>query len=271
MALQNSVSLQRSHSNFWTSLSSAYKNLKSVPTWRNMTSCCCSDAGGSGDGESKGGRDDGTSGEKDHGQGGGESSESLMCTILSRTVQLFRPYFSWRVNIAHNNVSRQENADSINTESKELQEQKQLQHPTPSNIRAENHSEDLSCGASISSSPNCTKPCPFYGSLSGDFTSGSEYISIILCNSYRSSSRCKEADDRDSSPSHTPLPASPQLQLCLDHSIFVVLVRGLVSPEDIVVLMEQLQKQSPSSLASLDLLLNTFSAMSECSCLLWAR
>lgn len=186
-----------------------------------------------------------------------------MQDILSRTVQLFRPYFSWRVKVAD-----MEDAVNIGGDDKELRKQQQLQHPTPpSTFRAENHSEDPSPGSSISSL-TCAKHCPFYGSLSGggSCASGREYVFTVL---HSSSCGEEEDDHHPPAPSHASLLPCPPLQLCLDHSLFAVLVRGLVSPEAVVQMVEILQGKSPS-LGSLKLLC-TFCAMSECSCLLWAR
>ena len=105
----------------------------------------------------------------------------------------------------------------------------------------------------------CTKLCPLHGvSLSRDEgTTSSEVYTSKLMDAM--------IDEKPQMKDDALLP-SP----CFHHSLFVVLVRGIVSPEEVGELVCSM-KDSLQGLLRLNSMLDQFTAMAECSCLLWAK
>ena len=281
MALQTTISLKRSHANFWTSLSSAYKDLESARRSRlRLRALCSCDGGGRGVERGCEHKDGSTDGGTSAGKGllrsgSGACSVCLMQEILLKTVQLFRPYFSWRVNSEVDDASQAQNPANIEEDNIELQEEEQHMHHQGPCTKLGTCSEEQSNVADFS----CTKSCPFFKiSQCRGGTSSSDYVSTMLRSSSTvvcsgSRGRHESIPDCENPPSllHASPPPCSGPKLCLDHSLFTVLVRGIVSPTDAAAMMERLQGQSPPFLDVLESLLSQFSAMAACSCLLWAR
>ena len=210
--LQTSASLQRCHPDFWVCLSEGYKDLQLASSETRSVNLCCSDCDG---------------------------SHASVCdnlrTILLRTIQLFRPYLSWRTQSSKQSESTEPECLCDDKNHKDLE------------------GDNIACYTDMDSA-NCTEHCIFFGT-----SDLSRYFRTIM---FASESLQEITSD---------LPIIPNLRfhLCFDHSPFSLLIRHLISPENFTKVAEDLCKCSLSEVARQ--LVNSIHAMAECSCLVWAR
>lgn len=276
MALQTSASLQRCHSNFWIHLSLGYRKIQEMTfPQANSTKPCsaavCANA---------------------------ENQK----TILSKTVQLFQPYFSWRAK-CHENALK---------ESTELQcsphsEDTEILTCTRS-LKSKNaaNPEGLTC-TDASRDPEstvtsgCTEPCVLYAQdpeqyllhIQQQVSGGCRSLSVgrglsdssvpPLEPSLEPSASSVPPLEPSLGPSASSVPplepsasSVPQLEpslvpdlsfpLCFCHSPFVMLLRHTLSPDAFVEMCAHLLDNNMAHQ-----LLRSVYVMAECGCLVWAR
>ena len=248
-ALQQCILLQRSHASFWVDLARAYGDLPQQWSGKPMTGL-------------------GIAGESSHEEGTAERTEQDDCPshnncgksiifatgdIFSRTVLLLRPYVSWRRDLDDSCTSK------VNSNTSNL---------CCSELDALNEAPHQHCSADFpvelqSASHRCTELCPLNKiALSRDDGKSSfSYLSLIT-------GAVREVEDSPSQPESMEVDkcaASSLQHLCFEHSIFVVLVRGFVSSDDLAKALEQMKFEHSSSI------LDQFCDMAQCCCLMWTR
>jgi len=266
-ALQQCVLLQRSHPIFWMDLAGGYRSLQQL--WRSGVqsssahSTCTREGAESADSQASAGGD--------HCQmpSSAFTDTNLQTTcsvvnILSRTIQLFRPYLSWKRSSEPSDQSGVSSGDKLSVPMSTL-----------------HCSDEDNCpfsGCCISS--DCTTSrepelCPEAPSMCSQHsilhevplptdrtTRASEDYALAVLSAAEHTATMPPLGVSSSAQS------SPSPCLCLDHSLFVVLVRGLLLPAHAGRLGEEaVSGQNPI----LNHLACQFAVMAECSCLLWAR
>lgn len=273
LALQTSASLQRSHSNFWICLSQAYRKLREATlVFCGSTGCSVADT-------------------------------ETLSVVLAQTVQLFRPYFTWRprtgaseAQVSHPSTSSGEVADIKGMASRDRDapssacqvaqspgEETLFAHQSttksgntpswegatcedpPLCVRKDSGARNCSGDHSspVNSSDSCAEPCVFSS------------VGVSQDPSYVQTFR-KLAVKYDALPvthklltRHQGLLPDLDLPLCCRHSPFVMLVRLLLRPEEFPALSDALHGEGLSGVAHQ--LWASVYAMAECSCLVWAR
>ena len=225
IAFQSSASFQRCHADFWICLSDGFKKLRTASQAQsNSTRLCCRTSA--------------------------NASKEKLAIILARTVQLFRPYFSWRTKTDDD----KECVKDLNIEDITVGESEAVD-----SVRGCGDGDITEANDDDYISASCIQHCVFYR-VPLCHTPVSSYYTTLL-----------------SGLSHVPRGSSNELslvpdlnlQLCFSHSPFVMLVRRLLPHDEFIKMMESLHKQSLSDLAHQ--LLESVFAMAECSCLVWAR
>lgn len=211
IALQTSASLQRCHSHFWILLAEAYGNLQ-------------------------------------RSQGYKPSADGLR-VVLASTVQLFRPYFTWRRNAERDSFQQTDELSGEGTEKGTSSTENC--HQEESEREVKNSYQDTCC----------SQHCVFRDvAVSQDST----LYQFILPH-------------RNLSPRVPQDGLTPHLSLhlCLHHSPFVMLVRQALSSERCTqLIMQDLCSCAASDCNGRSLsqqLLDSVCAMAQCSCLVWAR
>lgn len=297
MALQRSASLQRCHSNFWMHLSDGYRNLAAVvvqspsastepqtlsyqalncntrssalprgtsppslPALAQLLSCnfengsCC---------DAKCGVLTQSPARCSHsGTEATASSQDNLKVILVRTVQLFRPYFSWQEKISDVTGGEcEEHVCTVPGEGCECRMQDKTRH-TATNADTGLISVEAGATSIEVASLSCTGECLFNGVPV--FQDPSLYSRTLLQS-------CNFPRDQDVPPlsGEGELVPDLSLPLCFSHSPFVMLVRRVLPPEELVRVMEELHGLSQGSTAHH--LLASVYRMAACSCLVWAR
>ena len=218
ISLQKCIGVERQHADFWMILADGYRLLQANCSGLLHSSTTPSSSGNGGAARA--------------------NVEQLTVTdqlgdILSNTVSLFRPYFSWR-DVKMNQLLIAEdkllNSDELNLS-------------TTNENTARMKSDHLDSEKSEKSW--CHKDCPFFTHSHSSRTESSSY-----CCLYRTAVGSL---------------ATLNLTLCLLHSPFVILASRQVTVEEFMELLKSITKSR-----SIEMLCN-FYTMAECSCYLWAR
>lgn len=215
MSLQRSVSLQRCHSRFWVSLSAGYKKL-GMQSWASKFRSVTSNEVPNGSSSSS------------------DAAVERLRVILERTVQLFRPYLSWR-----RHVGKEKHV----TSEYRLGDNSKMSSDSEATVSS-GTSERECCTVA------CTTDCVFYDELNEDKLKEDVSFSSVITGA-----------TVDGSSESVP-------SLCYDHSPFVMLVKQLLSPEELIKTVIQCTQSLPGVA---DHLVNSVYVMAECSCLVWAR
>ena len=226
ISLQKCVSLERQHADFWMALADGYRLLQAIYS-SLFQSISSNTAPGSDDGAAS------------------VNIEQLNMSdqlgdILSNTVSLFRPYFSWRGIISRSDAIKMNQLLITEDESLTNDEKVKPNLSTPHENTAKRKSDHLDSEQSVNAW--CHKGCPFF-THSQSTTESNCYIYRTVVGGL----------------------AAPDLILCLLHSPFVVLASRQATVEEFVELLKSIAKSR-----SIELLCN-FYTMAECSCYLWAR
>ena len=158
--------------------------------------------------------------------------------ILSNTVSLFRPYFSWRRSVVTKpNGSKMDQQVRITDEADKctdcLCDKTSEANPLMHEGVVERHSDDPKMELLV-----CHEDCPFFKTF---LSSGCSYLAVMVES------------------------AAAKLSLCLLHSPFVVLASRQSTVEEFVQLLNNVTRSK-----AVDLLCN-FCTLAEYSCHLWAR
>ena len=268
-ALQQSVLLQRSHPMFWVELAGCYRCLRKL--WRSGTQSASAHArciGGGGAAETTADQCS-VDGEYCHVPSACKPlpPSSSAVDILSRTVELFRPYFSWKrpseTGGDHLEVSSSDDELSVRHHCSDHCSSCSDECPFCEGITS---GEPTLCPDTLST---CSKRCilqqePLTLTKDDSGKSSENYVSALA-----SAAECT-ADEPLVGASGYGRSSSPLPSVCIDHSLFVAMVRGAVLPAHagrIVEWTESCHQQQ----SRLDHFARQFAVMAECSCLLWAR
>lgn len=211
LSLQKCVALGRQHGDFWLSLAEGYRHLKTMYNCAAVLESTLS----TDDVEQQ------------------KLSEKFE-HILSNTVSLFRPYFSWRSIVDKHKCTEMEGV---------LYKEELVRQLSEQEISFVDETERDRLEAGLLS--DCHKDCPLFpGTLSSQLSSpkGCFYSTAIAGLS------------------------TPSLSLCVLHSPFVVLASRQVTAEDFIKLLNKTMSRSVANT-----LLCHFCDLAECSCYLWAR
>lgn len=224
ISLQKCVSMERQHADFWMALADGYRLLQVTYSGLLQSTSSSSTAPNSDD-------DSGTSANVKQ-----LNVSEQLGDILSNTVSLFRPYFSWR------DITNQ--PDAIKMKQLLITDNELLTSDEP-NLPAscENTANMKSDQQSVNT--ECHKNCPFF----------IQSQKITESNSY--SCLYQTVVGGVTTPN--------LLALCLLHSPFVILASRQVTVGQFVELLKNIAKSRSIEL------LSSFYTMAECSCYLWAR
>lgn len=215
ISLQKCVAIERQHADFWMVLADGYRFLQM--TYNSDES--------------------GTDTEQPN------ISEQLG-DILSNTVSLFRPYFSWRGIISRPDAIKKMNQLLISEDelTNDTSEQKIKHVSTLRDTTAKINSDHCDLERKQSANVWCHKDCPLFTHSRSSAESNCCLYRTVLGGL-----------------------ATPKLSLCLLHSPFVVLASRQATVEEFMELLKSMVKSR-----SIELLCS-FYTMAECSCYLWAR
>lgn len=275
LALQTSAGLQRCHSNFWVCLSQAYRKLRE----ETLTDC----------------RSTGCS----------VSTREALTELLAQTVQLFRPYFTWRLQtgVAEEvHISDSSTLSEKSTVPKALSSSTMHQY-TP--FSAHQSRGETTCQGNESTHQNtsCRHDCLSCRGVTCDDTVGTRCQGFQYSNDTRSKTNCcsnssnycaevcifsgapvsqdlsyvqtlwKLVVDLQAPPKipghHCGLVPTLNLPMCCYHSPFVMLLRQRLHPEEFLALSDALHGGGLSGMAHQ--FWASVLAMAECSSLVWAR
>ena len=168
--------------------------------------------------------------------------------ILIRTVQLFRPYFSWREKVADGTGDNGCVPCGRGYGCARL---------AADNCDCRIHGNTSPCTAGKFEGVVCTKDCVFHSVPVQDSSLYSQTLLHAL---------------NGSCVPHTLPSLVPHLglPLCFSHSPFVLLVRRVLLPEELVRVVRELCALSQCHVVACQLLASVY-AMAACSCLVWAR
>ena len=219
ISLQKCIGVERQHADFWMILADGYRLL--LANCSDLLHSCTTPSSSDGtDGTARANVEQPT-------------VTDQLGDILSNTMSLFRPYFSWR-DVKMNQL--------LITEDKLLNSDEPNLSTTNENT-AKMKSDHLD--SEKSEQAWCHKNCPFFTHSHSSRTESSSY-----CCLYRTAVGSL---------------ATPSLTLCLLHSPFVILASRQVTVQEFVELLKSITK-----CRSIEMLCN-FYTMAECSCYLWAR
>lgn len=246
MALQASASLQRCHSNFWICLSKAYRKLREATVIDcGSTSHCRS-----------------------------VRDKEVLAVVLAQTVQLFRPYFTWRVqagDTAHQDISSCQDASSY--EDQDVLSCTETAHRDTTCNAGEKHQDSVAANKTDCARPHlCTvnaadsqaKLCIFSD------VCVSQDPSLYVPTLQKLAGKCHAPPvTHELVTIEQGLVPGLNLPLCCYHSPFVMLVRHQLRPDGFEALMETLHREALSREAHQ--VWASVYVMAECSCLVWAR
>ena len=177
--------------------------------------------------------------------GTGASTEQLNVSdqledILSNTVSLFRPYFSWRGIISRPDAIRMNQLLVSDDESLTSDEKVKPNLSTPHENTAKRKPDHLHSEQSVNAW--CHKGCPFFTHSQSTMENNCCFYREVVGGL-----------------------AAPNVTLCLLHSPFVALASRQATVEEFMELLKSIAKSR-----SIELVCN-FYTMAECSCYLWAR
>ena len=220
ISLQKCVALERQHADFWLALAEGYRHFKETCTTINLATLKLTNTAGNGDIVEQMVE---VSNKLDH--------------ILSNTVSLFRPYFTWRLvasksdgqTVVDHTLDTGEPAGHLGDQEFDL----------PVHSDAMEVKSDSNAGLSV-----CHEGCPFYSHSRSGLPDGHVYSSVL-----------SEIG-----------PDGPQFtNLCPLHSPFVLLASREVTVERFIELLRSTNKANACHL------LSDVCSLSEISCHLWAR
>ena len=296
MTLQVSASLQRCHSNFWLHLSDGYKKLEAV-VMRPLSpaqlggSVACHEVCSAHQSPplSSSSQDCSCNAENDLPVSSccrlkceaaslssnfpaieclGHTTESSASpgnleVILTQTLQLFRPYFSWREKVAGNVTDSDCNEDGCAVPSEgSMGSECKFQNGASHHVAcAPTRELEADISTALDSASGCSRDCIFFNALV--FQNPTLYSRTLL--------NCCPPDQHIqlSSGNGNKLVPHLTLPLCIAHSPFVMLIRRALSPKELVCTIKELHGMSQRTFAHQ--LLSSVYAMAACSCLVWAR
>ena len=209
MSLQKCIAIERQHADFWTALAEGYRLLKVTST--DLLQATSS-----------------------------STVPNQLGDILSNTVLLFRPYFSWRGIVTGPDATRTNQLPITKDESLTNDMSKCKIKPNLAiSIENKMDSDRLDLDQSVQI---CHKNCPFF----------------TFCQSSAGNSHClyQAVKGDHGTPDFTP---------CWLHSPFVILASRQVAVEEFIELLKDVTKHKSVEL------LCSFYTFAECSCYLWAR
>lgn len=222
--------MERQHADFWMALADGYRLLQ--VTYSELLQSNYSSS---------------TASNSDNGDTTSPNAKQLNVSdqlgdILSNTVSLFRPYFSWRDITSGPDASKMKQLlitkDNMLTSDKKDKSSLPIAHTNTAKMKSDHLDLEQSVNAW------CLKDCPFFTHSQWSTESNSS------CCIYR------DVVGRL---------ANPDLTLCLLHSPFVILASRQAAVDEFMELLKSIAQSR-----SIELLCS-FYAMAECSCYLWAR
>lgn len=227
ISLQKCVGIERQHADFWMALADGYRLLQVTYSGLLQSTSSSSTAPSSDN-------DSGTSANVKQ-----LNVSEQLGDILSNTVLLFRPYFSWRDITNQPDAIKMKQLLITDNELLTSDEKVEPNLPAPCENTANMKSDQQSVNT------ECHKNCPFFvqsQSITESNSYGSLYQTVV-------------------GGVITP----NLLALCLLHSPFVILASRQVTVGQFMELLKSVAKSRSIEL------LSSFYTMAECSCYLWAR